>query len=269
MLPRARPLRSCCLPYSRSDCRWSRQFLAQAEATILLDFRSNGDSRALELVNKTNQFNLNGVRFTDAEWRAQLDAPGAFLLVAGYQDKFGPLGKIAVLQGRLEGYTLLVGTWVMSCRAFARRIEHCCLDSLFRRFPVNEMRFSFAATSKNSPLRQFLADMLGAEPEAPYALSRERFLEKRPNLYHKVNEHNGPRERLAQCFRVVFPNLKDDTEIFAATQATLPEWDSVAAIMLVNVLEEEFQIEMDFEVLGDLTSFDLVLDYLKSVEKVS
>ena len=77
------------------------------------------------------------------------------------------------------------------------------------------------------------------------------------------------RERLAQCFRVVFPNLKDDSEIFTATQATVPEWDSVAAIMLVNVLEEEFQIEMDFDILGDLTSFDLILDYLKSVEQVS
>ena len=77
------------------------------------------------------------------------------------------------------------------------------------------------------------------------------------------------RDRLAQCFRVVFPNLKDDADVFAATQATVPEWDSVAAIMLVNVLEEEFQIEMDFDVLGDLTSFGLILDYLKSVEPVS
>ncbi len=55
-----------------------------------------------------------------------------------------------------------------------------------------------------------------------------------------------PRVRLAQCFRMVFPNLKEDADIFAATQATVPEWDSVAAITLVNVLEEEFQIVMDF-----------------------
>ena len=77
------------------------------------------------------------------------------------------------------------------------------------------------------------------------------------------------RERLAECFRVVFPTLKDNAEIFAATRTTVPEWDSVAAIVLVNVLEEEFQIEMDFDILGDLTSFDLVLDYLKSVKQVS
>ena len=77
------------------------------------------------------------------------------------------------------------------------------------------------------------------------------------------------RERLAECFRVVFPTLKNDAEIFAATQATVPEWDSVAAITLVNVLEEEFQIEMDFEILGDLTSFELIMDYLKGVKQVS
>jgi acyl carrier protein len=77
------------------------------------------------------------------------------------------------------------------------------------------------------------------------------------------------RERLAQCFQVVFPSLKDNAGIFAATQATVPEWDSVAAITLVNVLEEEFQIEMDFEVLADLTSFELILDYLKGVKQIS
>ena len=73
---------------------------------------------------------------------------------------------------------------------------------------------------------------------------------------------------MAECFRVVFPTL-NDAEIFAATQATVAEWDSVAAIMLVNVLEEEFQIVIDFELLGDLSSFDLILDYVKSVEPVS
>ena len=76
-------------------------------------------------------------------------------------------------------------------------------------------------------------------------------------------------ERLTECFRIVFPKLKDNAQIFAATQATVAEWDSVAAIMLVNVIEEEFQIQMDFDVLGDLTSFELVLDYLKSLEQVS
>jgi acyl carrier protein len=49
----------------------------------------------------------------------------------------------------------------------------------------------------------------------------------------------------------------------------VPDWDPIAAITLVNVLEEEFQIQMDFEALGDLTSFDLILDYVRKAEPVS
>jgi predicted enzyme involved in methoxymalonyl-ACP biosynthesis len=79
----------------------------------------------------------------------------------------------------------------MSCRAFARRIEYRCLDAIFQRFPVDQVHFSFTATSKNGPLRRFMAEMLGAEPEGPCTLSREQFLEKRPKLYHKVNELHG------------------------------------------------------------------------------
>jgi acyl carrier protein len=77
------------------------------------------------------------------------------------------------------------------------------------------------------------------------------------------------KERLTECFRVVFPTLTDDEKIVAATQAAMPEWDSVASITLVNVLEEEFHIEMDFEVLGDLTSFDLILRYLETAQPIA
>ena len=73
---------------------------------------------------------------------------------------------------------------------------------------------------------------------------------------------NESRERLARCFQLVFPKLKDDAAIYSATQAGVQEWDSIATITLVNVIEEEFHIEMDFDVLGDLTSFDLILDYV-------
>jgi acyl carrier protein len=72
---------------------------------------------------------------------------------------------------------------------------------------------------------------------------------------------NDTRERLADCFRTVFPTLPPDS-VYTASQSKLAEWDSVAAITLVNVIEEEFEIELDLEALSELTSFDLVLNYL-------
>lgn len=75
----------------------AEQFLSSAEAVITFELNPPAeDTRVLELVNKTNQFNLNGKRFSEAEWQAGASAPGAFVAAIGYQDKFGPLGKISV-----------------------------------------------------------------------------------------------------------------------------------------------------------------------------
>lgn len=76
------------------------------------------------------------------------------------------------------------------------------------------------------------------------------------------------KDRLTRCFQVVFPDLPE-SEISSASQANTPRWDSVAAITLVNVMEEEFDMEMDFDSLADLISFELVLEYLKKAEKAA
>jgi len=70
------------------------------------------------------------------------------------------------------------------------------------------------------------------------------------------------RAKLVKCFESVFPALSP-AGIEAATQASVAAWDSVATLTLVNVIEEEFEISMDFDRLGDLDSFEKVLEYLR------
>ncbi len=163
-------------------------FLEQAGACVSFDFGPVNDPRVLELVNKTNQFNLNGIRHTEADWSRAGANPGSFLAAVSYQDKFGPLGRIAVISGHREGGRLRVNTWVMSCRAFARRIEHQCLKMLYSRYGTSEIVFRFTPTAKNGPLRDFFVNVLGETPEGEFALSRETFELKCPQLYHKVME---------------------------------------------------------------------------------
>ena len=67
--------------------------------------------------------------------------------------------------------------------------------------------------------------------------------------------------RLVKVFEAVFPDLSPD-QIPSASQDTVQNWDSVAAITLMNLIEEEFSIQMDFEDLGDLTSFEKILAYV-------
>jgi FkbH-like protein len=165
------------------------EFLAQIGAIATFDFAAASEPRVLELVNKTNQFNLNGTRFTQADWQKLVSGDGAVLAAVAYEDKFGPLGTIAAVAGRLDGAkTLAVETWVMSCRAFARRIEHQTLKVLFDTTGASEMKFHFTPTAKNGPLREFFATLLGEEPQAEFRLTRQQFEAKCPPLYHEVRE---------------------------------------------------------------------------------
>jgi acyl carrier protein len=69
--------------------------------------------------------------------------------------------------------------------------------------------------------------------------------------------------RLIKCFETVFPDMPSD-EITRASQNSVASWDSIAAITLLNVIEDEFQITMDLELAGELDSFSKIYDYLKT-----
>jgi FkbH-like protein len=144
------------------------------------------DPRALDLVNKTNQFNLNGHRFGDAAWLARLNDPSSFLVRVAYEDKFGPLGTIAILGGRVEDEVANVDFWVMSCRAFSRRIEYQTIVAVFDQLNVNEMIFAYEHTSRNAPLRDTLASITGVEVTTNIRLTRATFEHNAPSLPHEV-----------------------------------------------------------------------------------
>ena len=69
--------------------------------------------------------------------------------------------------------------------------------------------------------------------------------------------------RLVRCFEAVFPQLSRE-QIEKASQATVAKWDSVAAITLLNVVEEEFQTAIDLEMLPELDSFQAISAHLRA-----
>ncbi len=77
-----------------------------------------------------------------------------------------------------------------------------------------------------------------------------------------------PRQRLTNCFQVVFPDLPQQ-EIAAASTASVAAWDSVAAITLMNVIEDEFGFQMDLDDLADLDSFEKLYLYLQKRPQVA
>lgn len=156
---------------------------------------SRGDEqhvRAFELLNKTNQFNLNGRRLSEAEWHRALADPAAFLVTVDYRDRFGPLGTIAAILGRKDGRDLFVDAWVMSCRAFSRRIEHHSLAHLFDSADVDRVVLAYEPTERNGVLREFLESLFGSSvPPSPLRVERRLFEERAPAFVHEVSEGVG------------------------------------------------------------------------------
>jgi FkbH-like protein len=167
----------------------SEDFLRAAGAALSVEWNPPAeDGRVLELVNKTNQFNLNGIRYTEGEWHGTAAMANVLVSAIAYEDRFGKLGKVSVLRGRHKGDRFVVDTWVLSCRAFARRIEHSIIKVLFNRLAVREIAFEFTPTPKNGPIRDFLTAICGREPEGEVVLERATFENNCPSLYHETTE---------------------------------------------------------------------------------
>jgi FkbH-like protein len=84
--------------------------------------------RIVQLINKTNQFNLTTRRYTDDDYSDVMNDGDAFGLHFRLTDRFGDNGIISVVIGRkVDGATVLVDTWLMSCRVLGREVEQAVL----------------------------------------------------------------------------------------------------------------------------------------------
>lgn len=140
----------------------------------IADRSGGGRERALQLINKTNQFNLNGRRLTEAELRESL-ARGGTLLAATLEDRNGSHGEILACIIEEDG---TLSTFVMSCRVLQRRVEYAFLAWLAeQQLRGDEVRLRFNATDRNTPLRQFLRDAgFTASPDGIWSTPRDAYL---------------------------------------------------------------------------------------------
>ena len=105
-------------------------YLRSLEMRLLWQpFDRIGLSRIVQLIHRSNQFNLTTRRYSEAEIRAMMEDPTALGLQLRLLDRFGDNGMIAVVIGRLQACgDLLIDTWLMSCRVLGRQVEHATLN---------------------------------------------------------------------------------------------------------------------------------------------
>ncbi|MDE3177606.1 MAG: HAD family hydrolase [Pseudomonadota bacterium] len=108
--------------------------------------------RIVQLINKTNQFNLTTRRYDEADYDAFLRDENVVGLHVRLIDRFGDNGLIGVVIARGEGAALVVDSWLMSCRVLGRGVEAAILAILVseaRRRGVTELIGEFIPSAKN------------------------------------------------------------------------------------------------------------------------
>jgi FkbH-like protein len=131
-------------------------------------FRPVDHERTVQLINKTNQFNLTTRRYSSADVLAVAEDPRAVGMTFRLLDNFGDNGIIAIVIARIDATgTALIDTWLMSCRVLGRGVEAATLDVLVRQVEAlgaTSLIGLYVPSEKNAMVRDHY-NKLGFVPE--------------------------------------------------------------------------------------------------------
>lgn len=118
--------------------------------------------RVSQLVNKSNQFNLRTVRYTEAEITALSKDPDVALLSAVLSDKFSNYGIISCVILKRIDKECFIDTWVMSCRVLKRGMELMMFQKIYDiaiEWGCECIKGEYIPTVKNGMVHGLLADL--------------------------------------------------------------------------------------------------------------
>jgi FkbH-like protein len=129
-------------------------YLSSLKMKITFDsFNDTGRARIVQLVNKTNQFNLTTKRHSENDVKAIQHSPDCFTLQVRLSDVFGDNGMISVVVCRtLDQDSWHIETWLMSCRVLGRKVENAVFQKIVveaRKRGINQLLGSYHPTERN------------------------------------------------------------------------------------------------------------------------
>jgi FkbH-like protein len=119
-------------------------------------FDKVGLQRIVQLINKTNQFNLRTQRYSESEVVAVMEQPGALALQLRLLDQFGDNGIIGIVIAVPQDDALKLDTWLMSCRVLGRQVEEATMNLVVeqaRALGASRLIGEFLPTKKNGMVR--------------------------------------------------------------------------------------------------------------------
>lgn len=157
----------------------SLQMVSEARA-----FDAFSIPRIAQLSQRSNQFNLRTMRYTEAEIGKFAVSNDYFTISFTLQDNFGDNGLISVIILQKKDQDLFIDTWIMSCRVLKRSMENFVLNTLVeiaRKNGYARLTGEYIPTPKNGLVEnhytrlgfekngdQFNLDITGYQPRKTY-----------------------------------------------------------------------------------------------------
>jgi amino acid adenylation domain-containing protein/FkbH-like protein len=142
------------------------QFLASLALEVdISPMRVEQLPRVAELLQRTNQFNLNGARYRRGDIEPGWKAGSLHIIVVKVRDRFGDYGLVGAMLFRRTTAAIDVDAYVLSCRALGRGVEHKMLNELgrlARESGLPAVHLNYRKTARNAPAREFLQASLAA-----------------------------------------------------------------------------------------------------------
>ena len=117
-------------------------------------------SRAMQMTQKTNQFNLRSKRYTENELNSFQKSKKNIIFVVSLKDIYGDHGNIGlVIAKHFSKKTLLLDTFLISCRVLGRNLESWMLKELKRKaieLKYEDIFAEFIQNKKNILVKSFL-----------------------------------------------------------------------------------------------------------------
>lgn len=130
-------------------------FLRTLELKVQIKEVSDFDTpRVVQLIGKTNQFNLTTRRYTDAEIEDFRRSSDVIVYSMAVQDRFGDEGVVGVAIIRKMATEWLIDSFLMSCRVIGRSVETALLAKIVadaRRENAKSLVGEYLPTKKNAP----------------------------------------------------------------------------------------------------------------------
>lgn len=197
--------------FSDEDADRTKQYQIEAQRSVLKKSFTNEDEflkslkmlslvqlfnkfntpRVAQLTQRSNQFNLRTVRYTEKDIESISASEDFFTFSFTLEDKFGDNGLICVIILRkMDNSNLFIDTWLMSCRVINRGVENFVLNTIAnfaREKGFTNLIGEYIHTSKNEMVKDHYLNLGFKKEDNLWILNVLNFNNKKCHIIKKEN----------------------------------------------------------------------------------